>query len=57
MKNKKLNAVNLWKQLEDLLVPRLRLSQPPVRKAVRQLLDRGVLRMIQSRSHGGGAAP
>src|SRR2546422_7941208 len=26
MKNKKLNAVHVWKQLEDLLVPRLHLS-------------------------------
>jgi hypothetical protein len=26
MKNKKINAVQVWKQLEDLLVPRLRLS-------------------------------
>jgi len=26
MKNKKLNAVHVWKQLEDLVVPRLRLS-------------------------------
>jgi hypothetical protein len=26
MKNKKLNAVLVWKQLEDLLIPRLRLS-------------------------------
>jgi hypothetical protein len=26
MKNKKLNAVQVWKQLEDLAVPRLHLS-------------------------------
>src|SRR5437879_7266132 len=26
MKNRKLNAAQIWKQLEDLLVPRLRLS-------------------------------
>jgi len=26
MKNKKLNAVHVWKQMEDLVVPRLRLS-------------------------------
>ena len=26
MKNKKLNAVHVWKQLEDLAVPRLHLS-------------------------------
>ena len=26
MKNKKINAVHVWKELEDLLVPRLRLS-------------------------------
>jgi 5-methylcytosine-specific restriction endonuclease McrA len=88
MKNKELNAVHVWKQLEDLLVPRLRLtlveraiyshlirhshlegkprlhfsiaslgrgtclSQPPVRKAVRQLLDRGVLRMVERTKAG-----
>jgi hypothetical protein len=26
MKNKKLNAVHVWKQMEDLVVPRLHLS-------------------------------
>ena len=26
MKNKKINAVQVWKQLEDLVVPRLHLS-------------------------------
>ena len=88
MKNKKPNAEQIWKQFEDLLVPRLRLSvteraiyshllrhshlegRPrlrfsiswlargvrlstgPARDALRRLLTRGVLRLVQ-RSRAG----
>ena len=83
MKNKKTNAALIWKQLEDLLVPRLRLSVTeravyshlvrhshlegrhrlrfsiswlargvrlstgPARNAMRRLLARGALRLVQ----------
>jgi 5-methylcytosine-specific restriction endonuclease McrA len=83
MKNKKLNALHVWKQLEDLLVPRLglnvveravyshllrhsrlearlrlrfsilwlahgaRLSPDPVRQAVRRLVTKGALRLVE----------
>src|SRR6266700_3570928 len=52
MKNKKPNAEQLWKHLEDDLVPRLRLSVGSTRQAVRRLLDQGVLRLIERSKAG-----
>lgn len=88
MKNKKPNAEQVWKQLEDVLVPRLclsvveravychllrhsrlegklrlrfsikslgrgtRLSDSPVREAVRRLVDQGALRLVRRSKTG-----
>src|SRR4029077_19385089 len=88
MKNKKPNAEDIWKQFEDLLVPRLRLSvidravyahllrhsrlegklrlrfsiawlargarisNNPVRNAVRHLVNQGALRLVERTKAG-----
>src|SRR6266567_910733 len=63
MKNKKPNAELVWKQLEDLLAPRLRfsirwlarnirLSTGPVREAVRRLVAQGAMRLVQRSKAG-----